>query len=288
MENSEENLALVAFTTLAPLSAGGIIGLLLVRSQGVQAGLDPAGTAILITGLLALAASSLHLGRPFKAYRAIWRLSSSWLSREVTLFGLFILCLAAYSLPLDALGLAGTRGLFGILGAGLGILAMIATGAVYRLQSRPAWDHWSTVVVFAVGALSAGLLTGVTAWTVTAVGSSVSNAGLGLLVPVAGAAMLVSPILTWIRYNRLREGSAEALETWRLVSGKYRWVLATRIAGAGIGLILMLMGGWVIAWLFAIVGELADRVLFYNTAVAVSMPARSGVPTFSASTADRC
>lgn len=288
MEKSEDNLALVAFTTLAPLSVGGLVGLLLLRPQAAQVGLDSAGTALLITALLALAASFLHLGRPFKAYRALWRLSTSWLSREVTLFGIFILCLAAYILPLSAPGWVEARGLMGILAAVIGMVALIATGAVYRLQARPAWNHWSTVVQFAVGALSAGLLTGWLTWSSVGAGGLASATGEAMLGPIAGVALLLSPILTWIRYNRLQKGSAEARETWRLVYGKYRWILAARIVGAGVGLILLLLGGWAIAWLFATLGDIADRVLFFNTAVPVSLPARAGVPIFSTSTVGRC
>ncbi len=43
----------------------------------------------LIFGLVALAASTLHLGRPHLAFRAIRGLRHSWLSREILAFGLF-------------------------------------------------------------------------------------------------------------------------------------------------------------------------------------------------------
>ncbi|HLQ45416.1 MAG TPA: DmsC/YnfH family molybdoenzyme membrane anchor subunit, partial [Planctomycetaceae bacterium] len=43
----------------------------------------------LLFGLLALAASTLHLGRPQFAYRAVIGLRHSWLSREIVAFGVF-------------------------------------------------------------------------------------------------------------------------------------------------------------------------------------------------------
>src|SRR6185369_17282468 len=45
-------------------------------------------TALLI-GFLALGIGTLHLGRPFGAWRAFLGLRRSWLSREIVVFGLF-------------------------------------------------------------------------------------------------------------------------------------------------------------------------------------------------------
>ena len=64
---------------------------------------------ILATGILALAASLFHLGRPWRAPLALLRLTSSWLSREVFLFGLFLVALGIYAvLPVMNLGQPGT------------------------------------------------------------------------------------------------------------------------------------------------------------------------------------
>ena len=46
-------------------------------------------TSALGFGLLALAASTMHLGRPQYAFRAIIGLRHSWLSREIVAFGAF-------------------------------------------------------------------------------------------------------------------------------------------------------------------------------------------------------
>ena len=43
----------------------------------------------LAVGLLALGTSTLHLGRPLVAWRAVLGLRTSWLSREIVVFGLF-------------------------------------------------------------------------------------------------------------------------------------------------------------------------------------------------------
>ena len=52
----------------------------------------------LAVGLLALGASTLHLGRPLYAFRAIIGLRTSWLSREIAAFGLFSLLAMVWAL----------------------------------------------------------------------------------------------------------------------------------------------------------------------------------------------
>src|SRR5204862_3024824 len=51
-------------------------------------------------GVLALAASVLHLGRPRYCYRAVIGLRHSWLSREVVAFGAFTGLAVPYALAL--------------------------------------------------------------------------------------------------------------------------------------------------------------------------------------------
>ncbi|RIK86376.1 MAG: molybdopterin oxidoreductase [Planctomycetota bacterium] len=53
-------------------------------------------------GLLALAASLFHLGRPQYAYRAVLGIKHSWLSREIVAFGLFALLAVAYAAAVAA------------------------------------------------------------------------------------------------------------------------------------------------------------------------------------------
>ena len=48
-------------------------------------------------GLLALAASLFHLGRPQFAFRAVLGLRHSWLSREIVAFGAFAALASLYA-----------------------------------------------------------------------------------------------------------------------------------------------------------------------------------------------
>ena len=76
-------------TVLTQLSVGAFATIWLLQLLGAAAHLGTAALASLLVGGLALAASTLHLGRPIHAYRALRMWRRSWLSREVLLFSAF-------------------------------------------------------------------------------------------------------------------------------------------------------------------------------------------------------
>ncbi len=84
---------LIIMLVLTQLSVGAFLsGLVLERflDETLIAAMRPFHSlSALVFGLLALAASTLHLGRPQYAYRAIIGLRHSWLSREIVAFGVF-------------------------------------------------------------------------------------------------------------------------------------------------------------------------------------------------------
>ena len=124
MDSNEEYGTLAAFTALSPLAVGGLVGLLAAPSLRQIPGMDWAAIIVLATGILALVASILHLGRPWRAPLALLRLDTSWLSREVLLFGLFLLALACYGI-LPAFYMSGTA---------------LNTGWIYRCDYWPGRD----------------------------------------------------------------------------------------------------------------------------------------------------
>ena len=73
-------------TVLTQLSVGAFATIWLLQLLGASTRLGVAALASLLVGGLALAASTLHLGRPVHAYRALKMWRRSWLSREVLLF----------------------------------------------------------------------------------------------------------------------------------------------------------------------------------------------------------
>jgi formate dehydrogenase iron-sulfur subunit len=276
--NRESNWPLAGFTALSPLAIGGLAGLLLVRGRpGI--GVDPGAIAVLAVALLALIASALHLGRPLRAYRSIARFSTSWLSREVILFGVFVLLVAAYAIPVQPSGWGERQGVLGILATGAGALSLFATGEVYCLPSRPSWNSWRTVASMILGALGAGL----------PFGACMGQLGLpgpgGLPVAVAAlsaAALLLAMAITGLRLRRPDPGQAEEFAAWQVMIGPCRWLLALRLAGALCATALLFAAAPlpVLAWVPAAIGEMADRALFFRAVVPISMARRGGVLPF--------
>ncbi len=88
---------LVVMTVLTQLSVGAFATIWLLQLLGASTRLGVAALTSLLVGTLALAASTLHLGRPVYAYRALKMWRRSWLSREVLLFAAFSAVAAVYA-----------------------------------------------------------------------------------------------------------------------------------------------------------------------------------------------
>jgi formate dehydrogenase iron-sulfur subunit len=143
---------LVIMTVLTQLSAGAFAALWLLQLTGASARLGVAALSSLAVGGLALTASTLHLGRPVYAYRALKMWRRSWLSREVLLFTAFSGAATLYA------GLLWLRwpgsSVAGGVTAALGIAGVCASACIYRVPARPAWNTRHTVVQFlATGAI---------------------------------------------------------------------------------------------------------------------------------------
>lgn len=272
MDKNEEYKTLAPFTALAPLAVGGLIGLLVASGTKPAPGIDWAAIIVLATGILALAASLFHLGRPWRAPLALLRLASSWLSREVLLFGLFLVALGIYAiLPVMNLGSLG-RTIVGFAAVIIGLLGTIATGATYRLHSRPFWDQWLTIASFPLGALSTGSLFGFfVAQQFNGRSRVTGNEWIG-----AALLLFLSLVVTWLRSTRRRLGSPENQLSRQLVFGPYLWLLVVRVASVVFAFILLGMGGGAqfLAWIPALLGEFADRVLFFKAVVPITLRGR--------------
>jgi anaerobic dimethyl sulfoxide reductase subunit B len=143
---SKSEIPLLAFTLLGQASAG--LALFLLIGGGRKAALPAILIGLLLLGL-GMLGSFLHLGKPLRAWRAVFHLRKSWLSREILrsiLFGLaWLLCAFFYSLPNTAAWILNASLLLASL-SGLSLVDSMAQ--VYRLRAVPAWNSPRTSLAF--------------------------------------------------------------------------------------------------------------------------------------------
>lgn len=152
-------LSIIVFTTMSGLG----YGLAIVLSLSL---LDPAAMATKAAYVIALAligggllSSTLHLGNPQRAWRALTQWRSSWLSREGVLAILtFIpLCVLAYAAIFEDRHLT----LVGTLGAAMSLVTVYSTAMIYAsLKSVDAWHTPLTPAVYLLMALAGGFVAG--------------------------------------------------------------------------------------------------------------------------------
>jgi DMSO reductase anchor subunit len=186
--------SIVAFTTAS--GAGyGILALLAAMALTGTIPPDPAlawpafgaGFALVTSGLLA---STLHLGHPERAWRALGQWRSSWLSREA------VLALAGYPPALAfAFGWLSSGGAEGpyALAAWLTLLTtagtVVCTGMIYAsLATVQEWRHPLVVPIYLALALMTGAF-----WLVALM--ALTGHDLGLLLPVATATTVVAYLM---------------------------------------------------------------------------------------------
>jgi DMSO reductase anchor subunit len=195
---------LVVMLVLTQLSVGAIcVGLLLEQwlSAALLNSLRPLhAVSALGFGLLALAASLFHLGRPQFAFRAILGLRHSWLSREIVAFGMFATVSAAYAAAVYMMQPARANGVdadsaprwiewlgWGV--AAIGVIAVFCSTMIYVFTQR---ECWSLVRVGVRFALTSALLGVAAVWlSVLATSVVVPSDELFTLVHEYG------PVLCW-------------------------------------------------------------------------------------------
>jgi Fe-S-cluster-containing dehydrogenase component/DMSO reductase anchor subunit len=156
---------LAVMLVLTQLSAGAFgadLALRALAGEQVAATLRPANALVALgLGLLALAASVAHLGRPLQAWRAVIGLRHSWLSREIVAFSAFAALAVAYAGALwfgPAQPVAAVDGL-GFLVAAVGAFGVGCSVMIYAVTGRAWWRRNRTALRFALTAAGCGLAT---------------------------------------------------------------------------------------------------------------------------------
>ncbi|QDT21203.1 DmsC/YnfH family molybdoenzyme membrane anchor subunit [Gimesia chilikensis] len=257
-------------------------------------------TTALLFGLLALGASTLHLGRPLYAFRGILGLKHSWLSREILAFGVFAGAAQVYA------GLTWFAGSLlpswqvwqpaaGWLVSALGAVGIFCSIMIYVFTKREFWSFEATTTKFV---LTAALLGIASTWVVIfALNLTVNSAATNLLLaqagPILSKALIVTTVLklgfeTSIFRYLLRRQNSPLKRSALLMSGELSSVTLARFACGILGGILMplfllnqqtqpvqnLTLFLIVSILFiaCLAGELLERYLFFSAVAAPRMP----------------
>ena len=261
VEPEHPHWPLVFMLVLTQLSVGAFIVLWTLGLLGHEMGLYIAALASLGLAGISLGASTLHLGRPVYAWRALKGLKTSWLSREVLTLSLFAGAASAFAgLLLFDLPGQSAAGLFTAIA---GFAGVTSSARIYMVRARPAWFSKYTLAEFYASALFLGPL-------FVLVLDGGAPAWVRMLAVAGGALQLVTQVLKflWLTRSEVFELRASSL----LLSGRLQNLFLTRISVlvlAGILLPLLAHSGWAIGliFVFALAGEWLGRYLFFVSVV---------------------
>jgi formate dehydrogenase iron-sulfur subunit len=304
------HIPLAVMLVLTQLSVGAFCTATVLRlffPSDVLRELTPVNSLVaLLLGFLALGASTMHLGRPLGAWRSFVGLKTSWLSREIILFGLFSVLALIYAgsfwLPdvsrfvnipfwqgLSSLPLQNT---LGIAVAITGLSAVFCSMMIYRSTRRTFWRTEITTPKFAGTMLLLGPATTLFTLTLQSAFAPAFAAqpafrhivflGCGFLA-FATTAKLVWELTVFAHLSH-REWT-DMKRTALLMAGVLRRATISRFVCGALGGVMVpaivltgLLPPFVTIGILPIslLGELLERDLFFRAVIPLKMPGRIG------------
>ncbi|EAQ77915.1 DmsC/YnfH family molybdoenzyme membrane anchor subunit [Blastopirellula marina] len=273
------HLPLVVLLVFTQLSVGAALAGCLLPAQ--RLGLFLLAT---ISCMLGLAASGLHLGRPFYGYRVFLGLRTSWLSREAVIFGKYfpLIALATASLWFQQYLTFGAIAAW--LGVVVGLVGVFCSIMIYVATRRPVWGPVWTGGRFGGTVLLLG----------AAAAMAAVSGGRDYVIPIALLLIMLSAVRGYLEIRFAAKADADFANpftrTRELLLDKLH--LPTQVRNG-----LWAIGGGVlpVAWIFAspsgasqaiavtsflllTAAELIDRYLYFTSESTPSMPgvARAG------------
>ncbi|MGB2060888.1 MAG: dimethyl sulfoxide reductase anchor subunit family protein [Candidatus Puniceispirillales bacterium] len=213
--------SLIIFTTLSGLGLGlaVLIGLGQVTASSSLWVVIHAAVSLGLIGA-GVISSTLHLGHPERAWRAMSQWRSSWLSREGVMAGLTTIVLAGYFLDQLYTGMA--RPWLGIVVSVMSLITIYTTAMIYAsLKTIARWHHILTPVVFILLALAGGCLLGAALQALAGTPPiQLSQWGIGMII----LASLVK-IIWWHSAGKEGSGSTPESATGLGALGQVRMIM---------------------------------------------------------------
>jgi Fe-S-cluster-containing dehydrogenase component/DMSO reductase anchor subunit len=280
LEPAASHFPLVLMLTLTQLSVGGFMWLSALSSITTSNQGDLLATLSLVFGFAGLLVSIFHLGRPHLAWRAVLNLRTSWMSREIALFGLFATAAVlhamsrAEALVFGAASFPNFRLISCWFTLAAGLLAVFCSVMIYDDTHRVFWNSKRTSIRF----FGTTLLLG--ASLIMLLVPSASDFNFVALVALLASACKMSWELSLLR----TKGDASLIRSAALMKGPLRRFTIARFIFGGLGGLLcplllltagpsdafsIIAGG---GFLFCFAGELLERFLFFTAVAPERMP----------------
>jgi formate dehydrogenase iron-sulfur subunit len=251
--------SLVFFLVLTQLSVGGFtFGAITGQLNRFTA------TASLLAGIIGLAVSVSHLGRPLKAWRAFLGLRTSWLSREIIAFGIFAPLAIALTLSfwLPGPALLRLQQLMAVSVSLTGMSGVLCSVMVYHDTRRKFW-RWPAATEKFLG-------------TTIILGAALLN--LPAVVITAAALKLLFELLFSTRFWSARalrrfgfSQSSELRRTAHLLTHDLRRPYTLQLITLALGAVASLYSS-PLAFILLLLCELLERHLFFTAVAPDRMP----------------
>jgi len=271
---------LVWMLVLTQLSVGGYASLAAFGrslTSGEQDALITGSLTALMSGLLV---SIFHLGRPHLAWRALLNLKRSWMSREILLFGIYMISAIAsascHSMTTFYGELRSRVHALDCVTAVLGMLAVFSSVMIYHDTRRSFWDWKATSqrffgTVIVLGAAALPLITQTRAAMVASALILISVSAIKLRLELS----LLFPALAFLvpaeRATRLLRGPLRGVVVARFIFGILGGILVPLLlAKTTHEPTLAILAG--IIFLGCFLGELLERLLFFTASAPDRVP----------------
>lgn len=294
VEPAQEHSPLVWMLVLTQLSVGAF-GVQWLAQRYWLADAAPGGFARLHSGLalaialIAMVASTLHLGRPRYAFRALLGLRTSWLSREVLTFGVFAGLALASVLTASGLVRFPSGSILGVLSSqlptlvvGAGLSGVACSAMLYHATRRQFWHIAHTGPRFFGTAFVLGSALW---WSVSSGDSSDSQLAVGVRWMVGVCVTKLVLELLQLRHAWSRHHSEAKRSALLMTRGLARLSWLRFGSGVAGGVVLptlylsMHQGASayaVLSLLLLILGEVTERRLFFAASSGPRMPGNAG------------
>ncbi|MGC2510987.1 MAG: DmsC/YnfH family molybdoenzyme membrane anchor subunit [Acidobacteriaceae bacterium] len=267
VEPEHAHWTLILMTVFTQMAVGAIAAMWASQTLAGAAIARVPAVGVVLTALLALGSSTLHLGRPIYAFRALSMWRRSWLSREVLFFSLFAgaAIVDAGLLWIDSRVSLGA----GVAAAVIGVVAIYASARLYIVAARPMWNSRHTFFEFYLSAALTGTL----------VASLFTTTTQTTLARAAACAAIAMGIQQAVKFGWLWRSSVfELRASAELLRHRFGSLFALRLAGlSALAFVLLLFGKHPVArtlCLAAALGlELLGRYLFFVAVVPKNMAA---------------